>query len=219
MELFIDTANLKEIEIAMGWGILDGVTTNPTHVSKEKTTFEELIKNIVKICPGPVSVEVVSLEAEGMVRQAERLIQYAKNIVIKIPSTPEGVKATKILAGKGIKVNFTLVFSPLQALLAAKAGAAYVSPFVGRLDSVSHEGMELVRQIKSIYQNYGYKTKIITAAIRHPLHVLESAIAGADVCTMRFEIMEQLFRHPLTDTGLRQFLEDWKSVPGGKELK
>jgi len=219
MEIFIDTANLKEIETAMSWGILDGVTTNPTHVATEKTTFEELVKNILKICPGPVSVEVVSLKAEGMVKQAERLVKYGKNVVIKIPSTQEGVKATKMLSERGIKVNFTLVFSPMQALLAAKAGAAYVSPFVGRLDAVNHDGMELVRQIKAINQNFGYKTKIISAALRHPLHVLQSALAGAEVCTMRFEILEQLFKHPLTDSGLKQFLDDWSKVPVGKELE
>lgn len=213
MDFFIDTANLEEIKKANDWGILDGVTTNPTHVSKEGKLFKELVKEICRIVKGPVSAEVVSLKAGEMVAEAKELAAIADNVVIKVPSIPEGVKATKLMTEEGIKTNFTLVFSPLQALLAAKAGATYVSPFVGRLDSVSHFGMELVEQIKTIYDNYGFQTKIIVAAVRHPLHVLEAALAGADVTTMRFEIMEMLFKHPLTDSGLKMFLDDWKKVP------
>lgn len=213
MKFFIDTANVEEIREANSWGILDGVTTNPTHISKEERDFVDLIKEICSIVDGPISVEVVSTDAEGMIEEARKLAKIHKNIVIKIPSIKEGVKAVNVLSKEGIKTNYTLVFSPAQALLAAKAGATYVSPFVGRLDGISHTGMELVRQIKTIYQNYGFKTEIIVAAVRHPMHVLEAALIGADVTTMRFEIMEMLFKHPLTDTGLKQFLADWEKVP------
>lgn len=215
MEFFIDTASLDEIKEANSWGILDGVTTNPTHVSKEKMSFKELVKEICKIVDGPVSAEVVSLKAEEMLKEAKELVKIADNIVVKVPSISEGVKATKMMSEEGIKVNFTLVFSPMQALLAAKVGAAYVSPFVGRLDNISHNGMDLVEQIRTIYDNYGFETKIIVAAARHPIHVLEAALMGADITTMRFEIMKMLFEHPLTDIGLEKFLEDWKKVPQG----
>lgn len=215
MEFFIDTANMDEINEANSWGILDGVTTNPTHVSKEGMPFKELVKEICKIVDGPVSAEVVSLEASEMLKEARELIKIADNVVIKVPCIPEGVKATKMMSDEGIKVNFTLVFSPMQALLAAKVGAAYVSPFVGRLDNVSHNGMDMVEQIRTIYDNYGFETKILVAAARHPLHVLEAALIGADVTTMRFEIMKMLFDHPLSDIGLKKFLEDWKKVPQG----
>lgn len=213
MKFFIDTANLEEIKEANSWGILDGVTTNPTHLSKETKRYWDLVEEICKAVKGPVSVEVVSLGAEEMLEEAKRLVKIADNIVIKVPSIQEGVKATKMMAEEGIKTNFTLVFSPLQALLAAKAGATYVSPFIGRLDAVGHYGMELVEQIRSIYDNYDFQTEIIVAAVRHPGHILDAALMGADITTMRFEIMQQLFKHPLTDTGLKQFLKDWNKVP------
>ena len=212
MKLFLDTANVEEIREAYSWGIVDGVTTNPTHVSKEDRRFIELVEEICAIVDGPISVEVVSLDAEGMIEEARRLSQVHENIVVKIPLIKEGIKATKVLSQEGIKTNVTLNFSPTQALLAAKVGATYVSPFVGRLDYISHVGMDLVRQTRTIYEHYGFKTQIIVAAVRHPVHVLEAALAGADVATMRFDIMNMLFDHPLTDSGLEQFLEDWKKV-------
>lgn len=213
MEFFIDTANLDQIKKANDWGILDGVTTNPTLASKEGKPFKEMLKEICQVVKGPVSAEVVSLKAEEMLREARELAAMAENVVIKIPSLPEGVRATKMMSQEGIKTNFTLVFSPLQALLAAKVGATYVSPFIGRLDDVSQVGMELVDQIRTIYDNYGFPTKIIVASVRHPIHVLEAALAGADVTTMPFTIMEKLFRHPLTDIGVKRFLADWEKVP------
>jgi transaldolase len=213
MELFIDTALIDEIKEAWSWGILDGVTTNPTHVASSGKKFLEVIEEICRIVDGPVSAEVVSMKAEDMVKEAETLCKIHKNIVIKVPVILEGIKAMSIMSEKGMKINATLNFSASQALLAAKAGAAYISPFVGRLDSINEIGMELVRQIKTIYSNYHYKTKIIVAAIRHPEHVLKSALIGADVCTMRFDIMKALFDHPLTDLGLEQFLKDWEKVP------
>lgn len=213
MKFFIDTANLEEIKTANSWGILDGVTTNPTHLSKETKRYWDVVKEICREVKGPVSVEVVSLKAEEMLEEAKKLVKIAENIVIKVPSIHEGVKATKMMSEEGIKTNFTLVFSPMQALLAAKAGATYVSPFIGRLDAVGHSGMELVSQIRTIYDNYDFQTEIIVAAARHPGHVLESALMGADITTMNFAIMQQLIKHPLTDTGLKQFLEDWKKVP------
>jgi len=216
MKFFIDTANIDEIKEANSWGILDGVTTNPTHVSKERRDFKALIEEICSICDGPISAEVVSTNCEGMLKEARELAKLHENIVIKIPTIPEGVKAIKVLSGEGIKTNATLIFSAMQAFLVAKVGATYSSPFVGRLDAVGHEGMELVQQIRQIYDNYGYETEIIVAAARHPMHVLEAALLGAEVTTMRFEIMEQLFKHPLTDTGLEQFLSDWKKVPQKK---
>lgn len=213
MKFFLDTANVNEIREANSWGILDGVTTNPTHISKEGRKFLELIEEICSIVKGPVSVEVVSTEWEAMVKEAEELSKIADNIVIKVPFTIEGVKAAKILHEKEIKTNITLIFSPSQALIAGKIGANYVSPFVGRLDNISEEGIELVRKIKNIYLNYNFKTEIIVAAIRNPLHVVNAALIGADIATMRFEILKMLFEHPLTDIGLQQFLEDWKKVP------
>lgn len=216
MKFFLDTANINEIKEANSWGIIDGVTTNPTHVSKEGRDFKELIEEICSIVDGPISAEVVSTNCEGMLKEARELAKLHKNIVIKIPTIPEGVKAIKVLTAEGIKTNATLIFSAMQAFLVAKVGATYSSPFVGRLDAVGHEGMELVQQTRQIYDNYGYDTQIIVAAVRHPLHVLEAALIGADVTTMRFDVMEQLFKHPLTDTGLAQFLADWKKVPQGK---
>ncbi len=213
MELFIDTAKIDEIKEVWSWGILDGVTTNPTHVAASGKKFLDVIEEICAIVDGPISAEVVSLKAEDMVKEAETLCRIHKNIVVKVPVIKEGIKAMSIMSKKGIKINATLNFSASQALLAAKAGAAYISPFVGRLDNINTIGMDLIRQIKTIYNNYDFKTKIIVAAIRHPEHVLQAALIGADVCTMRFEIMNMLYDHPLTDSGLEQFLKDWEKVP------
>ncbi|HOP59929.1 MAG TPA: fructose-6-phosphate aldolase [Candidatus Saccharicenans sp.] len=212
MKLFLDTANLSEIKEVASWGILDGVTTNPTLCSKENVPFEPLIKDICRIVNGPVSVECVSTQAEEIVPEALKLSQLAANIAVKIPVTLEGLKATRILAGSGVKVNMTLVFSPSQALLAAKAGAAFVSPFIGRLDDVSQHGMELVEQILTIYENYQFETEVIVASIRHPGHVVEAALLGADIATVPYGVMEKLVKHPLTDTGIDRFLADWKKV-------
>jgi transaldolase len=216
MEFFIDTANLEEIRKAQAYGLVDGVTTNPSLVAKEGFDFFTGMKQIAELVPGPVSAEVIALEAEGMVDEARELVKLGDNIVIKIPMLPEGLKAVKELTCMGIKTNVTLIFSPLQALLAAKAGATYVSPFVGRLDDVSADGMELVEQIAEIYENYGYLTKIIVASIRHPRHVLEAASVGADVCTIPFKVMMQLAQHPLTDIGIERFLADWQKLEEGK---
>ena len=213
MEFFIDTAKVEEIKEAKSWGIVDGVTTNPTKLVQAGRTFMEVVDDICQIIDGPVSVEAVSVRSEKIIEEARKLASLHKNIVVKVPLIKEGIKAVKVLSAEGIKTNVTLNFSPTQALLAAKVGATYISPFVGRLDDVSHDGMDLVRQIRTIYKNYGFKTKIIVSAARHPLHVLEAALVGADVTTMTFEIMEKLFRHPLTDIGLKMFLNDWEKVP------
>jgi transaldolase len=213
MKLFIDTAMIDEIKEAWSWGILDGVTTNPTHVAASGKKFLDVIEEICSIVDGPISAEAVSLDAEGIVKEAKEISKIHKNIVIKVPVIREGIKATKQLTDLGIKTNLTLNFNATQALLAAKVGAAYISPFVGRLDNINQDGMDLVRQIKQIYCNYGYQTEIIVAAVRHPGHVLQSALIGADICTMRFDIMKMLYDHPLTDQGLEQFLKDWQKVP------
>jgi len=213
MKFFIDTANIEEIKKANALGMVDGVTTNPSLVAKEGREFKGLIREICDLVEGPVSAEVVSLDAEGMVREARELAEIADNIAIKVPLIEEGLKATKILAGEGIQVNVTLCFSPLQALMAAKAGAAYISPFVGRLDDISHIGMELVEQIITIYNAYGFETEVIVASIRNPVHVLDSALMGADIATIPFKVMEQLIKHPLTDIGIEKFLADWEKVP------
>ncbi|UCD84566.1 MAG: fructose-6-phosphate aldolase [Deltaproteobacteria bacterium] len=213
MKFFIDTANIKEIKEAAALGMIDGVTTNPSLIAKEGRQFRELIEEICSIVDGPVSAEVIGLEAKKMVKEARELSQIHENIVIKIPMTKDGLKATRTLTQEGIKVNTTLVFSPVQALLAAKAGSTYVSPFVGRLDDVSHYGMELVDQILTIYDNYDFDTEVIVASIRNPLHVLEAALMGADIATIPFNVIEQLTRHPLTDVGIKRFLSDWKKVP------
>jgi len=213
MKFFIDTANIQEIKEASSLGLIDGVTTNPTLVAKEGRPFEELIREICDVVDGPVSVEAVSSEAKGMISEARELAKIHKNIVVKIPLTTEGLKATKILSSEGIKVNMTLVFSPVQALMAAKAGAAYVSPFVGRLDDISHLGMDLVDQILTIYGNYSFETEVIVASIRNPLHVLDAALMGADIATIPFKVIEQLAKHPLTDIGIDRFLRDWEKVP------
>ena len=209
MKLFIDTALIDEIKEAWSWGILDGVTTNPTHVAASGKKFYD----VCAIVDGPISAEAVSLNAEGIIKEAQDLSKIHKNIVVKVPVIREGIKAVKTLAEKGIKTNMTLNFSASQALLAAKVGASYISPFVGRLDYINQVGMDLVRQIKQIYSNYGYETEIIVAAVRHPEHVLQSALIGADICTMRFDIMKMLYDHPMTDQGLEQFLKDWEKVP------
>ncbi len=214
MKFFIDTANLDEIKEASELGVLDGVTTNPSLVAKEKydISFKELITEICKIVPGPVSAEVVSTDVEGMMKEAHDLAKLANNVVVKIPLIKEGLKAVKRLKAEGIKTNVTLCFSPTQALLAAKAGAAYISPFVGRLDDISEDGMELVEKIIAIYDNYGYDTEVLVASVRHPIHVVQAALMGADIATMPFKVIEQLAKHPLTDIGLEKFLADWKKV-------
>jgi transaldolase len=216
MKFFIDSANIGEINEGINLGMVDGVTTNPSLISKEKRDFESIIKEILEVVDGPVSLEAVSLDYEGMVLEGKKLAKFGENAVIKLPLTPEALKATKTLAEEGIRVNQTLIFSPLQALLAAKAGAAYVSPFVGRLDDVSHDGMELVEQIITIFDNYGFETEVIVASIRHPRHVLDAALMGADIATIPFKVIAQLAKHPLTDQGIEQFLADWKKVPQKK---
>ena len=210
MKFFIDTANVEEILKAKELGMVDGVTTNPSLVAKEGREFKELIKEIADIVDGPVSAEVVSLDAEGMVREAKDLAGIADNMVIKVPLVEEGLKAVSSLAQEGIKTNVTLCFSPVQALMAAKAGAAYVSPFVGRLDDISHIGMDLVEQIMTIYENYAFDTEVIVASIRNPIHVLDAALMGADIATIPFKVIQQLVQHPLTDIGVEKFLADWK---------
>ena len=210
MKFFIDTANIEEIKKATALGMVDGVTTNPSLVSKEGREFNELIKEICGIVDGPVSAEAVSLDTGGMVSEAKDLAKIADNIVVKIPLIEEGLKAVKILAQEGIKTNVTLCFSPVQALMAAKAGAAYISPFVGRLDDISHMGMELAEQIVTIYDNYGFETEIIVASIRNPIHVLDAALMGADIATIPYKVITQLIKHPLTDIGLEKFLADWE---------
>lgn len=210
MEIFLDTANIEEIKTGVAWGIVDGVTTNPTLVSKENAVFEERIKEICETVEGPVSAEVVSTEYAGMVKEARELVKISEYVVVKIPLIPDGIKAIKTLSKEGIKTNATLVFSPLQALLAAKAGATYVSPFIGRMDDIGNTGMEIVEQIKVIFSNYGYETKIIVASVRHPQHVLEAGLVGADVVTVPFNVLDKMFHHPMTDIGLERFLSDWK---------
>lgn len=213
MELFLDTAKIDEIRRAMEWGILDGVTTNPTHIAATGRRFREVVEEICALVPGPVSLEVVGTTADEMVAEAQKLAKIGPNVVVKIPTIVEGIKAATQLAQMGIRTNLTLVFNAAQALLAAKAGATYVSPFVGRLDGIGHSGMEIVQQIQTIYGNYGYDTKIIVAAVRHPMHILEAALIGAQVVTSRLDVVEQLFHHPMTDVGLEQFLADWAKVP------
>ena len=213
MKFFIDTANIQEIKEGIDLGMVDGVTTNPSLIAKEKRGFEEIVKEILKMVDGPVSLEVVSLDVQGMVKEGKKLAKLGENVVIKVPMTTEGLKATRIFATEGIRVNQTLIFSPLQALMAAKAGAAYVSPFVGRLDDVAHDGMDIVDQMITIFDNYGFETEIIVASVRHPRHVLEAALMGADIATIPFKVIAQLAKHPLTDRGIELFLADWKKVP------
>ncbi len=213
MKFFLDTADIEQIRTVNSWGILDGVTTNPTLVSKTGRPFLEVVKEILEEVNGPVSLETVSLDAEGMIREGEQLAELGENVVVKIPMTPEGLKAVKVLEEEGIPTNVTLIFSPMQALLAAKAGASYVSPFVGRLDDISSEGMKLIREIREIFFNYEVSSEIIVASVRHPMHVLEAALIGADICTVPFAVIEKLFKHPLTDKGIDTFLKDWEKVP------
>ena len=213
MKFFIDTANIQEIKEGIMLGMVDGVTTNPSLVAKEKKGFDKVIRDILDVVDGPVSLEVISLDAEGMVREGRKLAKLGSNVVVKVPMTEEGLKATRIFTNEGIRINQTLVFSPLQALMAAKAGAAYVSPFVGRLDDIAHDGMEIVDQIITIFDNYGYDTEVIVASVRHPRHVLEAALMGADIATIPFKVIAQLAKHPLTDKGIEAFLADWKKVP------
>jgi transaldolase len=212
MKFFIDTANIEEIKKAKDLGMVDGVTTNPSLVSKEGREFKGLIREICALVDGPVNAEVVSTDAGGMVEEARQLAQLADNVVVKVPLIEEGLKATRILAREGIRTNVTLCFSPVQALLAAKAGASFVSPFVGRLDDISHTGMELVDQIMTIYSAYGFQTEVIVASIRNPVHVLEAALMGAHIATIPFKVIQQLIKHPLTDIGLKNFLADWKNL-------
>ncbi|MGE0083292.1 MAG: fructose-6-phosphate aldolase [Desulfococcaceae bacterium] len=209
MKFFIDTANVDEIREAHRMGMADGVTTNPSLIAKEGRDFEEVIKEICEIVDGPVSAEVIALDTNGMVIEARELAAIHENIVVKIPMTVDGLKAVRVLKEEGIKTNVTLVFSPLQALMAAKAGAAYVSPFVGRLDDLSQDGLVLVEQIVDIYTNYGYETEIIVASVRNPLHVLESALMGAHIATIPFNVLSKLAAHPMTDKGIKAFLDDW----------
>lgn len=214
MKFFIDTANIEEIRKAKELKVLDGVTTNPTLISKVKKPFMEVVREILTEVPDkPVSLEVASTDAEGMIREGEELAKLGPNVVIKIPITVEGLKAVVHFERKGIKTNVTLVFSPAQALLAMKAGASYISPFVGRLDDISHTGMDLIRQIKQIKDNYGFNTEIIVASVRNPIHVIESAVIGADIATIPYNVITQLIKHPLTDIGLERFLKDWESIP------
>jgi len=212
MKFFIDTADVAEIKEANALGILDGVTTNPSLIKKSGRPFADVAREICKLVSGPVSLEVTSVESAGMLKEAEALAKFGDNVVIKLPLIPEGLKACKVLSGQGIKTNVTLCFQPVQALLAAKAGATYISPFVGRLDDLGQDGMEIIPQIRQIYDNYGYETQILVASIRNPIHVLNAALAGADVSTIPFSVFKQLVHHPLTDKGLAQFLKDWESV-------
>ncbi len=215
MKFFIDTGNIDEIKEGLELGMVDGVTTNPSLVAKENKDFDTVVREILEIVKGPVSLEVISEDAEGMVVEGKKLAKLAENVVVKIPMTTEGLKATRILSDLGISVNQTLIFSPMQALLAAKAGADYVSPFIGRLDDISHNGMDLVEQILTIIDNYGFDCEVIVASVRHPLHVLDAALLGADIATIPFKVIKQLAGHPLTDVGLKKFLDDWRSVPKG----
>ncbi len=212
MKFFIDTGNIDEIKEAAALGVLDGVTTNPTLISRVEGKFEDIIKSICEVVDGPVSAEVVSLDYEGMVAEARKVAKLAKNVVVKIPMTIEGIKAVKQLESEGIRTNVTLVFNATQALLAAKADASFVSPFVGRIDDTSHFGMDLVENIVTIYDNYGFKTEVIVASIRSTLHVLEAALVGAHISTIPFKVINQLIKHPLTDIGIKNFLADWEKV-------
>jgi transaldolase len=213
MKFFIDTANIEEIKEAADMGVLDGVTTNPSLAAKESTPYRDLLAEICKIVEGPVSAEVIATDSEGMIREAGELATIADNIVVKIPTILPGLKAIRSLNQRGIKTNATLVFSSMQALLVAKAGATFVSPFVGRLDDISSEGMSLIADIVQMYNNYVYETEVLVASVRHPMHVVEAARMGADVVTMPLKVIKQLIRHPLTDIGLEKFLEDYKKAP------
>ena len=216
MKIFLDTANIVQIREAARWGVLDGVTTNPSLVAKEGKDFRKLLEEICAIVDGPISAEVISTDFDGVMREGRDLARIHKNIVVKVPLIKEGLKAVKALKAEGIRTNVTLCFSPTQALVAAKAGAYFISPFIGRLDDVSHDGMELIRQIVTIYRNYDFETQVLVASVRHPLHVVEAAMIGADICTIPFKVIEQLIKHPLTDIGLQKFLEDWNKSQNKK---
>ncbi|ABC83827.1 fructose-6-phosphate aldolase [Anaeromyxobacter dehalogenans] len=213
MKFFIDTADVGEIKKALALGLCDGVTTNPSLVAKTGRGFEDVLKEIVQLVPGPISAEVTATDYEGMLREGRHYAKFGSQVVIKVPLTVEGLRAVKTLTDEGTKVNVTLCFSPVQALLAAKAGATYISPFVGRLDDISQDGMAMVADIVQIYRNYGFKTQVLVASVRHPVHVLEAAKLGADVATIPYSVIEQLAKHPLTDAGLKKFLADWEKVP------
>ena len=213
MKIFLDTANVEHIREANSWGVVDGVTTNPTLIAREGRNFEEVVREICEIVDGPISAEVVSEDAEGMVKEARELSKIHKNVVIKIPMTPEGLKATRALKDEEIKTNVTLVFSSNQVLLAAKAGATFVSPFIGRLDDQGQVGTEVIREAVTILETYDFDTQVIVASVRHPIHVLESALAGAHIATVPFDVLKKMARHSLTDVGIRKFLEDYKKIP------
>jgi transaldolase len=217
MKIYLDTASVKEIHEAASFGLVDGVTTNPSLVAKEGRTFKDVLVEICNIVDGPISAEVVSIEADAMIKEGRELAKIHKNIVVKVPLIPEGLKATKKLATEGIRVNVTLCFSPTQALLAAKAGAWCVSPFIGRLDDISSDGMALIRQILTIFKNYDFKTQVLVASVRHPQHVVEAALAGGHIATMPFSVFQALYKHPLTDSGLKKFLADWNASPALKK--
>ena len=217
MKLYLDTGNVDEIREAASYGLIDGITTNPSLVSKEKRDFQDLLVEICKLVDGPISAEVVGIESEAMLKEGRELAKIHNNIVVKVPLIPEGLKATKQLASEGIRVNVTLCFSPTQALLAAKAGAWCVSPFIGRLDDISSDGMELIDQILTIYENYDFPTQVLVASVRHPQHVVEAALLGGHICTMPFSVFQQLVKHPLTDIGLKKFLADWEARKGLKK--
>lgn len=212
MQIYIDTARIEDIREAADMGVLDGVTTNPSLIAKEGVDFHQRMKEICDVVPGPVSAEVVSTESDAMLEEAEPLLSIADNIVIKLPCTVDGLRACKQLSTNGVRVNMTLCFQPLQAMLAAKAGAFLISPFLGRLDDIGQDSMELIQQIRTIYDNYGYDTKVLAASIRHPMHLVQCALLGADVATVPFKVIQQMMNHPLTDSGLKKFLEDWAAM-------
>ncbi|EHL15004.1 fructose-6-phosphate aldolase [Peptoanaerobacter stomatis] len=214
MKIFLDTANINEIKEGASWGIVDGVTTNPSLIAKEKRDFKQVVKEICEIVDGPISAEVISEDAEGMIKEARELVKIHENIVVKIPMTVEGLKAVSVISKEGIHTNVTLIFSANQALLAAKAGATYVSPFLGRVDDIGSEGMDLVRKIVEIFDIYGYDTEVIAASVRHPLHVTDAALAGAHIATIPMKVLEQMVKHPLTDKGIASFMKDWESAFG-----
>lgn len=213
MKIFIDTANIDEIRKANEWGVIDGVTTNPSLVAREGKSFDAVVQQIIGIIDGPISLEVVGQQADEMIQEGIGMSKWSDNVVVKIPMTPEGLKAVKVLAEQGIKTNVTLIFSLNQALLAAKAGATYVSPFIGRLDDIGQDGMQIVRDMVTIFTAYNFNTEIIVASVRHPLHVIDSAKAGADIATIPFNVIEKMFSHPLTNAGLTAFMSDWEKVP------
>ncbi|MDG2199925.1 MAG: fructose-6-phosphate aldolase [Phycisphaerales bacterium] len=212
MQIYIDTARIEDIREAADMGVLDGVTTNPSLIAKEGVDFHQRMKEICDVVPGPVSAEVVSTESDAMLEEAQPLLSIADNIVIKLPCTVDGLRACKQLSTNGVRVNMTLCFQPLQAMLAAKAGAFLISPFLGRLDDIGQDSMELIQQIRTIYDNYGYDTKVLAASIRHPMHLVQCALVGADVATVPFKVIQQMMKHPLTDSGLKKFLEDWAAM-------